>query len=276
MKIHISESTKSFLEKRSYKVVERGKIEIKGKGEMKTYFVLSRFDKRGNEVKCSLMDVFEDMNEKARAHSTEAIENNTDGVKTSELDDVKSIGSRGYSPVTMEDVRKSMTSLKNKSQVNILSPLPLLDEATTRNIVSEKSGKSKSTNSEKIVAEKKNDTKRNENKESSNIASSKNEDSIKTMQLSANKVIARNNEMHEKERNSVKSVRSNATANISLGANIVKRAESNDNKIVQNTPKSRQTIQSYDSDNSLKDKANSTALITPRKPHQQHYADIGE
>lgn len=38
MKIHISQMTKKMLPKK-YSVVERGEIEIKGKGSMKTYWL---------------------------------------------------------------------------------------------------------------------------------------------------------------------------------------------------------------------------------------------
>ena len=67
MKIHISHSTKVLLESRPYVVVERGKIEIKGKGEMKTYFLLHRLDERGNPVKMQFMDVIEQFKQKEKA-----------------------------------------------------------------------------------------------------------------------------------------------------------------------------------------------------------------
>lgn len=59
MKIHISHTTKQLLETKPYKMVERGKLEIKGKGEMKTYFVLSKLDEDGRSIKCPFMEVFE-------------------------------------------------------------------------------------------------------------------------------------------------------------------------------------------------------------------------
>ena len=48
MKIHISEATKELLSSNNYNIVERGKIEVKGKGTMKTYFVLNKKGKNGN------------------------------------------------------------------------------------------------------------------------------------------------------------------------------------------------------------------------------------
>jgi hypothetical protein len=33
MRIHISQSTKTFLKEKNYKIVERGKLEVKGKGK---------------------------------------------------------------------------------------------------------------------------------------------------------------------------------------------------------------------------------------------------
>lgn len=60
MKMHISQSTKELLHENSYKIVERGKIDIKGKGEMKTYFVLSKFDDDGKSLKCPFMEIYEE------------------------------------------------------------------------------------------------------------------------------------------------------------------------------------------------------------------------
>jgi len=60
MKIHISQSTKAMLNPKNYKVVERGKIEVKGKGEMKTYFVLTKRDQDGKSVKMSFEEVLEE------------------------------------------------------------------------------------------------------------------------------------------------------------------------------------------------------------------------
>jgi hypothetical protein len=60
MKIHISQSTKAMLNPKNYKIVERGKIDVKGKGEMKTYFVLTKRDQDGKSVKMSFMEVLEE------------------------------------------------------------------------------------------------------------------------------------------------------------------------------------------------------------------------
>jgi hypothetical protein len=123
MKIHISESTKVLIEKEDYKVVERGKIEVKGKGEMKTYFVLSRFDKKGVEVKCSLMGVFQEMDDQQRQHinGSKTFQNDDDGKNLNTFDDSKSITSRGYSPVMMEDVKKSLASIKSRKHQIIIN-----------------------------------------------------------------------------------------------------------------------------------------------------------
>ena len=48
MKIHISEATKELLSPNHYNIAERGRIEVKGKGTMKTYFVLNKKGKNGN------------------------------------------------------------------------------------------------------------------------------------------------------------------------------------------------------------------------------------
>lgn len=76
MKIHISHSTKVLLETRPYTVVERGHIEIKGKGEMKTYFVLHKLDDKGNPIKCKFMEVFE--NYKNKDHKSPSKANGLD------------------------------------------------------------------------------------------------------------------------------------------------------------------------------------------------------
>ena len=60
MKIHVSESTKSLLKSTKYSMTERGKMQIKGKGEMKTYFVLARLDERGQEIKAKYEETLEE------------------------------------------------------------------------------------------------------------------------------------------------------------------------------------------------------------------------
>jgi hypothetical protein len=60
MKIHISEATKALLPENDYSIVERGKIEVKGKGVMKTYFVLNKKDANGEAVICPFMKLMEE------------------------------------------------------------------------------------------------------------------------------------------------------------------------------------------------------------------------
>ena len=60
MKIHISEHTKCLLPVEKYKIIERGKIEVKGKGVMKTYFVLNKVDEDGKSIVCPFMKIFEE------------------------------------------------------------------------------------------------------------------------------------------------------------------------------------------------------------------------
>ena len=97
MKIHVSESTKSLIDTFPYKIVERGKVEIKGKGEMKTYFVLYKLDRNGNPVNTSSA-IFQNVE----------LKNNTN----KEVSANDTVEDRGYSPVTMEDVRNSRASLR--------------------------------------------------------------------------------------------------------------------------------------------------------------------
>lgn len=67
MKIHISHSTKVLLENRPYTVTERGKIEIKGKGEMKTYFVVNKLDDHGKPIKFQYLEVMEKFKDKIQS-----------------------------------------------------------------------------------------------------------------------------------------------------------------------------------------------------------------
>jgi hypothetical protein len=60
MKIHISHTTKILLEKKKYKIVERGTIEVKGKGEMKTYFVDCKLDDDGKSIELSFLEAYEE------------------------------------------------------------------------------------------------------------------------------------------------------------------------------------------------------------------------
>ena len=39
MRLHISQSTKALLKEKNYRIVERGKLEIKGKGKRKKKFI---------------------------------------------------------------------------------------------------------------------------------------------------------------------------------------------------------------------------------------------
>jgi hypothetical protein len=60
MKIHVSEHTKLLLNERHYDIVERGKIEVKGKGEMKTYFITGKVGEDGKPIVCPFIQILED------------------------------------------------------------------------------------------------------------------------------------------------------------------------------------------------------------------------
>lgn len=113
MKIHISESTKKFLPS-NYKVSERGEIEVKGKGTMKTYWLDYR------EKRSSILD-----NAMRSSSPVKAIEYNYDRRMSmpqymlhSKADN--SVDERRvYSPVTFEDVAKR--SVINSPVRNIFS-----------------------------------------------------------------------------------------------------------------------------------------------------------
>jgi len=64
MKIHVSEHTKLLLNERLYDIVERGKIEVKGKGEMKTYFITGKVGEDGKPIVCPFMQILEDHKKK--------------------------------------------------------------------------------------------------------------------------------------------------------------------------------------------------------------------
>lgn len=64
MKIHISATTMGLLNTNKYTLVERGKLEVKGKGEMKTYFILSRKDDMGNVMRCPFQDILAEYEKK--------------------------------------------------------------------------------------------------------------------------------------------------------------------------------------------------------------------
>ena len=52
------------MDKKKYKVVERGTLEIKGKGDMKTYFVTNKLDEDGKSIDAQYLSAFEEFNSK--------------------------------------------------------------------------------------------------------------------------------------------------------------------------------------------------------------------
>lgn len=117
MKIHISETTRSFLPS-NYKVSERGEIEVKGKGSMKTYWLEFR------ENRASVAQTIESTH--ANHSPVKAIEYNYDrrmSMPQYTLQHNKAENNmeerRVYSPVTFEDVAKR--SILNSPVRNIFS-----------------------------------------------------------------------------------------------------------------------------------------------------------
>lgn len=116
MKIHISETTRSFLPA-NYRVSERGEIEVKGKGSMKTYWLDFR------ENRTSVSQTLETVNE--LPSPVKAIEYNYDRrmsmpqymLHNKAENNVEE--RRVYSPVTFEDVAKR--SIINSPVRNIFS-----------------------------------------------------------------------------------------------------------------------------------------------------------
>lgn len=116
MKIHISETTRTFLPE-NYKVTERGEIEVKGKGSMKTYWLEFR------ENRVSVSQTLATANDN---HSpVKAIEYNYDRRMSMpqymlhNKAENSAEERRVYSPVTFEDVAKR--SVINSPVRNIFS-----------------------------------------------------------------------------------------------------------------------------------------------------------
>lgn len=117
MKIHISETTRNFLPD-NYKVAERGEIEVKGKGSMKTYWLEFR------ENRSSLTNVTM-VNENLSPIHVKAIDFNFDRRMSMPQYMLHSKAEnniderRVYSPVTFEDVAKR--SIINSPVRNLFS-----------------------------------------------------------------------------------------------------------------------------------------------------------
>lgn len=99
MKIHISETTKHFLPE-AYKVEERGEIDVKGKGNMKTYWLECRADgkqieklKKDHEVISNHQNIFD-----RRMSMPGGLHHNKIGSIIEER--------KIYSPITFEEVAK--------------------------------------------------------------------------------------------------------------------------------------------------------------------------
>ncbi|XP_062716548.1 soluble guanylate cyclase 88E [Aedes albopictus] len=111
MKIHISQSTRNFLPS-NYHVSERGEIDVKGKGTMKTYWL----DHKENRPPLQVLS------EAVRQPSIEYIESSKDrrvSISTHNVPHKQSSGGlssvgaedrRVYSPVTFEDVARRSTA----------------------------------------------------------------------------------------------------------------------------------------------------------------------
>ncbi|XP_062554115.1 soluble guanylate cyclase 88E [Armigeres subalbatus] len=107
MKIHISQSTKNFLPP-NYHVSERGEIDVKGKGTMKTYW-LDRKENRSplqllsQEIKQPSIEYIESSKDRRVSISTYSIphKQSSGGLSSAGTED-----RRVYSPVTFEDVAR--------------------------------------------------------------------------------------------------------------------------------------------------------------------------
>lgn len=119
MKIHISETTKKFLPD-NYKVSERGEINVKGKGNMKTYWLECRENRKPlhKEIEHDIPNVVQSANLNRRmSMPTTAV-----GHQFNKIESIME-ERRIYSPVTFEDVAK-------RSVIN--SPVRSIKSAKTR------------------------------------------------------------------------------------------------------------------------------------------------
>lgn len=114
MKIHISQTTKSFLAN-NYKTTERGEIEVKGKGSMKTYWLEFRENRTPFITTQPVVEAVRspvkaiDFNLDRRLSMPQYVHNNMENSEER----------RVYSPVTFEDVARR--SVLNSPVRNIFS-----------------------------------------------------------------------------------------------------------------------------------------------------------
>jgi hypothetical protein len=146
MRIHISESTKLFIEDYPYEIVERGKIDVKGKGEMKTYFVLQRFDAKGQPAKCPFMEIFQEQKNK-KAVSEGINYKSVDIEDVEDLDDV--FDAKDVVKEEPMENRQSKTPIQRKDSVEIKKNRIVVAEKT---VVVEKPAVAPQTDLSKPIA----------------------------------------------------------------------------------------------------------------------------
>jgi hypothetical protein len=59
MRVHITNVTKQFLPEKTYKIAERGVLDIPGKACLKTYLVVGKYDKMGKLEEFPYMEAHE-------------------------------------------------------------------------------------------------------------------------------------------------------------------------------------------------------------------------
>jgi len=65
MRIHITQTTRQFVQDRPYIFANRGYIETPGKGSLKTFLIVGKKDKNGNQINMPYLDVG-DLQDKAK------------------------------------------------------------------------------------------------------------------------------------------------------------------------------------------------------------------
>ncbi|XP_053385203.1 soluble guanylate cyclase 88E-like [Mercenaria mercenaria] len=107
-KIHISETTRQELIDYPYILEERGTVSVKGKGHMKTYWLLGRDPVESSQAKCPFGSILLEELSKVKSNSEDVFTSSRFGGvnEHSDFAELRSL----YSPVSFEDVKKTMSA----------------------------------------------------------------------------------------------------------------------------------------------------------------------
>ncbi|XP_060566942.1 soluble guanylate cyclase 88E-like isoform X2 [Ruditapes philippinarum] len=107
-KIHISETTRQELIDYPYILEERGTVTVKGKGQMKTYWLLGRDPVESTQAKCPFGSILLEELSKVKSKNEDIFTSSKSGGLNDQADfaELRSL----YSPVSFEDVKKTMSN----------------------------------------------------------------------------------------------------------------------------------------------------------------------